>query len=485
MVSIGLRCFSAALIVSLLLQGFGMQAVQPCLAPDAIWRVHSVGDPQMAPDGRSVIYVASRNDVMDDLSYSNLRQVSIDGTGDHAVTEGKYHDSSPRWSPDGNRIAYISNRGDRQAVHVLTLATGAEWTIAAGTEGLSNLAWSPDGKLLAYMAFVASAPAWAPAMPPQPPGAHWAPAAVAVTSLRWTFDGLGVLKPGATRIFVVPAGGGTPLQLSRDPFQHTFYLADPELVWSGDSKLILAPAVNAPDGWAVYEGNQIYGFPLDGGVPQQLTHIKGYGLQVRPSPDGSRIAFTGYDWKGHSYHVSRLYVMDMGGEPREITTGWDRDVSMPVWSEDSNRIYFLSDDRGDVNLYETGIDGGVKKVTTGRHHLASLSMAGGLAAVIYSTPKQPPALATVMLDAPEKVTIIADANRKLMTGCKLSEAEEIWYKSFDERRIQGWILKPRSSTRRGIILYWSRCTAVRTGHMATTLTKICRCSPITGMWCYL
>ena len=95
-----------------------------------------------------------------------------------------------------------------------------------------------------------------------------------------------------------------------------------------------------------------------------------------------------------------------------------------------------------MNLYETGIDGGVKKVTTGRHHLASLSMAGGLAAVIYSTPTQPPALATVMLDAPEKMTIIADTNRKLMAGCTLSEAEEIWYKSFDERRIQGWILKP-------------------------------------------
>jgi len=89
-----------------------------------------------------------------------------------------------------------------------------------------------------------------------------------------------VLKPGSQRIFVVPVSGGVPRQLSHDPYHHTFYLADPELVWSRDSKLVLAPAVKAPDGWAVYDGNQIYGFPADGGNPQQLTHLKGYGLQV-------------------------------------------------------------------------------------------------------------------------------------------------------------------------------------------------------------
>lgn len=57
----------------------------------------------------------------------------------------------------------------------------------------------------------------------------------------------------------------------------------------------------ATDGWAVYDGNQIYGFPVAGGMPRQLTQVKGYALQIRPSPDGSHIAFAGYEWKGQSY----------------------------------------------------------------------------------------------------------------------------------------------------------------------------------------
>src|SRR5258708_465123 len=74
MVSIVLTCLSAIFI-----SAFALHAAQTCLAPEAIWRAHPVGDPQIAPDGRSVIYMASWNDVMDDLSYGNLRQVSIMG----------------------------------------------------------------------------------------------------------------------------------------------------------------------------------------------------------------------------------------------------------------------------------------------------------------------------------------------------------------------------------------------------------------------
>jgi dipeptidyl aminopeptidase/acylaminoacyl peptidase len=434
--------FAIRQVLTFLAVTMAVSAAQPCLAPESIWSVRGVADPQLAPDGKSVAYVQSWNDPIGDLGYSNLRLIRVDGGAGQAITEGKYHDGSPRWSPDARRIAYLSDRGGKAAIHVLELSTNHDAPVAPGTR-ISSLAWSPDGKFLAFMAYVETPSVWAPPMPAAPPGAHWAPPAVAITNLRWTFDGIGVLKPGGTRIFVVPAAGGEARQISRDPYQHTFYVGEPDLAWSRDSRSVLAPAVKATDGWAVYDGNQIYAFPADGGEPRQITKLQGQGLEPRPSPDGSLLAFTGYDWRGHSYHVSKLRVVDAaGGSAREITTDWDRDVANPAWSSDSRRLYFLSDNRGDVSLFETNLKGQRKRITNLHERIQAFSIAAGRAVIVYSNPTSPPALAVFDLASPDARKILVDPNRERISGCVLSTAEEIWYKSFDGSNIQGWILKP-------------------------------------------
>ena len=48
-----------------------------------------------------------------------------------------------------------------------------------------------------------------------------------------------------------------------------------------------------------------------------------------------------------------------------------------------------------------------------------------------------------MLDtATGKLDRLTRVNDELFSQLKLTEPEEIWYKSFDGRRIQGWIQRP-------------------------------------------
>ena len=255
--------------------------------------------------------------------------------------------------------------------------------------------------------------------------------------VRWDWRA----RAGDEPLFVVSLTGA-PRQISRDPYQHTFYVGEADLAGRAMAVRSSLRRSRGMDGRFLTATRSTLS-PADGGEPQQLTALKGYGQQARPAPDGSGLAFVGYDWKGQTYHVGKLRLQGGSADPvREVTTAWDRDVASPLWAADSKRIYFLSDDHGDINLYESDLTGTTRQVSQGHQRVTSLSIAGNRAAFIYSTPTEPPRLATFSLESPEKVAVLVDPNRDLMSGCALSKAEEIRYESFDGLKIQAWLLKP-------------------------------------------
>ncbi|HUD71533.1 MAG TPA: hypothetical protein VMQ62_06185 [Dongiaceae bacterium] len=80
---------------------------------------------------------------------------------------------------------------------------------------------------------------------------------------------------------------------------------------------------------------------LNGGLYQEITRASW-------SPDGSRIAFTGYP-VGSPQQEGRLYVTDQaGGSIQEIDIAPARNAELPTWSPDGTRIAFsgLDDDSG-------------------------------------------------------------------------------------------------------------------------------------------
>jgi dipeptidyl aminopeptidase/acylaminoacyl peptidase len=417
-----------------------------CVRPEAIWQMRSVSDPRFDPSGTRIVFVEEWTEIQTDASYSSLWLIAPDGTQRRALTSGKYRDSSPRWSPDGTRIAYLSNRSGKTQIHVRDIGTGKDSVITTASHSPSLPAWSPDGRAIAYLRWTDGSPAWNPAMPAKPAGAKWAAPPVIATELRWTFDGAGVLPPGENRIFVVSSTGGQERAITPEGYHHTSYLYDPELTWAADSQAVLSPAVHAKDGWANVAGGEIYRFPADAnGAPAALTAFEGQKAFIRVAGDGA-IAFAGYPWKGQSYHVAKLHVMDAGGGGmRAITGDWDRDISSPVWSSDAKKIYFLSEDQGSINLYAADLSGGRRRITTPGRRLSGLTVSrSGMVAAIHSSPTQPSVLVTFPVGKPTAEKQIADPNASFLDGCPLSKAEEIWYESFDKQRIQGWILKPRS-----------------------------------------
>ena len=413
---------------------------KPGLDTNTIWDIRSVSDPQITKDAKSVIYVLGWSDKMTDQRWTNLWIVSGDGKDERPLTTGAYKDSSPRLSPDGTRLAYLSNRSGKTQIHVRWLDSSQEAQITESQQAPSNIVWSPDGKWIGYEARVPGKPDWNPKMPEKPAGAKWADPPIIVTKLRWRENGVGLIQPGYSQIFAIPATAGTPKQVSSGDYNHNGTFA-----WSGDGKWIYASTNRIPDAEYSLEGGDIYAYSVDDGSVKQLTTRKGPDSDPVPSPGGKKIAYIGHDWKFQSYTVNHLYVMDADGKnTKNLTASLDRDVRGPHWSWDGKTLYFLVDDRGNTQLYSADPESGeVKAVTSGVQQLGEFSLANNLmAATVRTTPTEPGDITMVPVYKQGPAMKLTHVNDSLMSQYQLGSVEELTYDSFDGKNMQGWIIKP-------------------------------------------
>ena len=413
------------------------------------FRIQFPSSPRISPDGKRIVYVRNFADAATDRRYTNLWIINADGTDHRALTTGNRSDAGPAWSPDSTRLAYISDADGKPQIYVRWMDSGQTARITDSTYPPGAISWSPDGKLISYSAFVQTKGPRVAEMPMPPAGAKWADPPVAYDQLVYRFNGPGYLKPGQRQIFVVAADGGASRQLTSDEFPNGGDELNPDhAVWTPDGKYLIASINRHPESDHEYFDTEVCEISLADGTLRALTNRKGPDNSPAVSPDGKRIAYTGFDDRYQGHQTTGLYVMERDGSGvRSVTDSLDRDVENPQWAADGSGIYFQYDDRGDTKIGFTALDGKVREVAI---HLAgglgSLSggsfSAGPNGLVAYTTGGawNPGDLAEIAGGLPKKLTAL---NTETFAGVALGRVEEIWYESSkDKRKIEGWIVYP-------------------------------------------
>ncbi len=430
--------------------------------PRDVFELEWAADPQISPDGRTVVYVRGRMDIMRDRRHGSLWRISADGTGHRPVTDGVHATSSPRWSPDGDRLVYVSQHEGRTQLFMRWMDSGQTAILTQLSEAPGDLAWSPDGEHIAFTMLVPAKAKPLAAMPEPPSGAVWAPRARVVDKVVYRIDGVGYVREGYRQVFVVPAEGGTPRQLTSGAFHHRGPLS-----WTPDGAHLIVSA-NRRDDWAYHplesELHEIAVTQVDHGRPgdadtttrgaapiRALTTRKGPDEYPAVSPNGRYIAYLGFDDNQMSYRVDRLYLLDRRtGQTRELMPGLDRSVARPTWGSDSKGLYFTYDDAGSTMLSYVNLDGrrsplarDVGGLALGRPYGGgSFSVARTGDFVFTETHADHPA-DLVIGRARSKLRRLVVLNRDLFAHKRLGQIEELWFpSSHDGRRIHGWLLKP-------------------------------------------
>jgi dipeptidyl aminopeptidase/acylaminoacyl peptidase len=414
---------------------------------DDVFRLEWAGDPQISPDGHTIVYERWFLDVKSDTRRSNLWTVAVTARDQRPLTTGSRNDTSPRWSPDGTRIAYASADADGSPqIFVRWLDSGATLRVAQLTAAPRNLAWSADGRQVAFTMAVPMKDKPLDVELPEPPaGADWAQPPHVIDRVVYRADGQGFLPDAWMQVFVVPATGGAARQLTDGTVNHG------DIAWMPDGKSLLVSANRHKERDLEPLDNEIYSIPLDGGAITALTTRYGPDLEPAPSPDGRLIAFTGFDDRHQGYQVTRLYVMDRdGSNVRALTGDFDRDVGRPRWMRDGRGVVVAYADHGEGHLALVTLDGRRRELAAGGsgadigrpYEGFSFSLAGdGTVAYMNDDATRPADVATV--DRRGTVKRLTALNDDLLAYRDIATVSAFEFSSAaDGRSIQGWVMLP-------------------------------------------
>jgi len=431
---------SIVLLLSLVLSISVLAQKPRLLDKETFMEMEGVGNPQISPDGKQIVFTRTWVDKVKDQSRSNLWIVDVDGNRVRELIGGARNDSSPQWSPDGKRIAFLSDRDGTNQLHVMWLDTREVAQLTHLEQAPSNIKWSPDGKQIAFTGFVAdNEPILSVRLPDRPRGAEWARPAVIVDRLQWRSDGRGPLPRGFTHVFTLDATlGGTPRQITSGKFNHTGF------DWSPDGKTIYVSGIRKPDAEYLRGDSEIYSVNLATLDIKPLTDRQGPDGNPQVSPDGKLIVYVGYDDKRYTNHISSLYLMNSDGSGKRLLAGNLPSSPQNVgWWANSGGLYFTSEEKGKTNVFSLSLTDNAAKSLGANHFFQGFSVAdNNQVAAVRSDHKQPGVLVTFPASKMADMKTLVDVNSDVLAGVKLGDAEEMWYTSADGWKIQGWLIKP-------------------------------------------
>jgi dipeptidyl aminopeptidase/acylaminoacyl peptidase len=467
---------------------------------DFVW----IGDPQVSPDGSQVAFVrVTVNEKKEGYTTSIWTVPIAGGEEPHQLTKGDL-DSVPRWSPDGKFLLFLratekNGKPDPPQLAILPMAGGDSFVFTDLPKGAGNPSWGPDGKTIAFtsetnaedlakqekkkskeeeLKKAGSGNAPTGSGSPTPATDERESDVRLITRAIYRQDNEGYIDPKhPTHIWLVTAPHSADEKVK--PRQLTTGRFDEEnAIWSKDGSQIYFTSRQLDEPYYELPRTDLYSVAA-GGKPTKITTIDldtgggpgSGGLSL--SPDGKQVAFTAAATQPvNSYTQPDLWILDLlpNAKPRNLTASFDFDVpgfviadsappraggpNKPIWTADGRGLIAVYTKEGKANLALFDVPvaqdadpgtAGVHDLTSGNQGVMSYRALPDASKLIYvvSTPTRINDLFVLDRATPGATpTQLTHLNDQLLSKLNLTEPEEIWYDSFDGKRIQAWLQKP-------------------------------------------
>ena len=420
-------------LCAVLLFVFATPAVAQRVDLTTAGKVVRLADPQIAPDGKSIVLLASRANFDENRWDADIVRVDP-ATKEHRVlVSGRRGVTSPRWSADGSQLAFLAQVDGRGQVFVMPANGGEAWQLTKSPTGVQSFAWRPDGTSIAYTAVDEE---------PRREGEDRFNRSFEIS--RNSFLTTDVPRP--IHIWLAAVDGSPAKRLTSGtwtlPAAFPPGPAPPPPVWSPDGKTLAYLRVNSVHS-AERGQSSIQLLEVDTGTTRALTSRPGGENHPVFSPDGSKVAY----WYQRPGEGNAIWVAPTAGGFGTIATmPIERHILRGMWLPDGKSMLIAANDRTTTGLWIQPLEGPARRLEMGRLVAAanygldaSISQDGRIA-LIAGDPQRPPELYLMASSsaAPQRLT---DFNAHI-AALQLGKTETLEWDGPDGFRMDGVVTYP-------------------------------------------
>ncbi len=418
-------------------------SAQDRLQAENLWQMGRVDDIQVSPDGQMVLYGVTRYDLSENRGNRDLFVVPVMGGEARKVTDFEGNEFNGVWRPDGQKIGFLSAKNGSVQIWEVNPDGSDPKQLSDIEGGINGFSYSPVLTHILYCKDVKLDTTPADRYPDLPKTnvmifddlmyRHWN------AWHDYAYSHIFVTKYDT----VIGAGVDIMEGESYDSPMNPFGGME-QITWSPDGKMIVYTCKKMKGkAYALSTNSDLYLYELKLRLTTNITEGNmGYDQDPVFSRDGKKMVWKSMATDGYEADKERMMMLDLtDGSKKDLSEGFDQNCSGFTWSEQDERIYFISGMNATYQIHAHNLaTGTTSNITLGAHDYTTIAAAGSFIIGTRMSLSSPTEIFRVGLDGEE--VQLTFTNQEILSRITMGEVKERWVKTTDGKSMLVWVMYP-------------------------------------------